>query len=725
MLESLESFFVGETPSPKHHQKRGAKTEKHRQLIMAIVHIATKAISRKAGQSAVASAAYRAGVILKDERYDKSHDYSKKSGVMSADIILPSALKAKGLMVSREELWNKAEHVEGRTDSRVAREWLINLPHELDEAKRKALAHEFTQALADKYNIIADCAIHSPSKKEVARGADPRNYHAHILVTTREAKMGADGQLFFDKDLKIAFEWSNKKRDAKGLQSSIKEIKDIRQLWVDMANKALIGLDVMKLDARSFKAQGVDRLPTVKMGVDATNMERKGINTENGNKNRAIHVINQRREFTKQSNRKAADERHTVEYTEWTIERVEWATNRHQQINKHLDGSRQRIERIKRDTKWAVREDESISRLIDASSKGGDRNSDNAEWALKRSEGILRLARTREPDLKTREESVAEFEQQAKAVNRLIADRANAIATTPSPFDDNSRRARATRLAREQREFDTAAENHDRKTRYYSGRIESVNKQIRHIRLGYAQKLLDRHKEDNRLRVGWRESSDDYPNKYDYRQSDLLDAFADKFKLNKTSGEDHRDYLKRIANTFDSPFFKENKPIMDLLREPKAERDQYDAIKTHYDSFIKNLDEQRKAIDDKKKYVLGNTGEVSRMTAESLSAPSYINALDNYINNEATADQNKTLAIEHRADTINRTCQQFKHAMIGLSSIREANKRQTHSEALQQSLDSFMTSYGKELSKDEQKAINSGLSATKQQVQSNTMRLGR
>ena len=240
---------------------------------MAIVHISTKAISRKAGQSAVASAAYRAGVILKDERYNKRHDYSKKSGVMSADIILPSALKAKCLTVSREELWNKAEEVEGRIDSRVAREWLVNLPYELDEAKRKALAHEFTQALADKYNIIADCAIHSPSKKEVARGADPRNYHAHILVTTREALLGADGKLFFDKQFKIPFEWSNKKRDTNGLQSSIQESKDIRQLWVDMANKTLVGLGLEKLDARSFKDQGLDRLPT-------TNMERKGINTE-------------------------------------------------------------------------------------------------------------------------------------------------------------------------------------------------------------------------------------------------------------------------------------------------------------------------------------------------------------------------------------------------------------------------------------------------------------
>lgn len=688
---------------------------------MAIVHIATKAISRKAGQSAVASAAYRAGVILDDKRYDKSHDYSKKSGVMSADIILPTALKAKGLIVSREEIWNKAEYVEQRTDSRVAREWLINLPYELDEGKRKALAHEFAQTLADKYNIIADCAIHSPSKKEVARGADPRNYHAHILVTTREAKIGAGGELFFDKQLKIPFEWSNKKRDEKGLQSSIKEIKDIRQLWVDMANKALVGLDVMELDARSFKAQGLDRLPTVKMGVDATNMERKGINTEKGNKNRAIHVINQRKEFTKQSNRKAADERHTVEYTEWATERVEWATNRNKHILKYVHSNLQRIERRQRDIKWAVREDERVIRLTNSNSKSDDSNSRNTEWALKRSEGILRLIGARESGAQTRKESIARFEQQAREVNKLIKDRANAIATAPSPFDDNARRARATRISEEQKRFDTAATSYDRRTRYYDRVIESAYRRARQIRLSYAKRLLDRHKADNRLRLGWNESLDDYPNKYDYRQSDLLDVFAKTFKLDKNNGEDHRDYMTRIANTFDSPFVKEHKATIDLLHDPKAERDQYDAIKTHYDTFIKNIDEQRKVIDDNTKRTLGNTGEVSRMTAESLSAPSYINALDIYINDETTAGQNKTLAIQYRADTINRTCQQFKHGMIGLRDIREADKRQTHSEALQASLNTFMSSYGKKLSNDQQKAINDGLSAAKQLVRSNTM----
>ncbi|MGP5521618.1 MobA/MobL family protein, partial [Psychrobacter namhaensis] len=528
---------------------------------MAIVHISTKAISRKAGQSAVASAAYRAGVILKDERYDKSHDYSKKSGVMSADIILPSALKAKGLTVSREELWNKAEEVEGRIDSRVAREWLVNLPYELDEAKRKALAHEFTQALADKYNIIADCAIHSPSKKEVARGADPRNYHAHILVTTREAQLDADGTLFFDKQFKIPFEWSNKKRDANDLQSSIQEIKDIRQLWVDMANKTLVRLGLEKLDARSFKDQGLDRLPTIKMGVDATNMERKGINTEQGNKNRAIHVVNQRKELTKQSKQRAADEQHTVEYTEWAAERIEWATNRHRQIDKRIDDSQQRIETRERDIEWAVREDKAINKVIERISTIIGSNSENAERAIKSSERLLKVAGTREPDVKTREERIAEFEQQSKDVNKLITDRANAITTAPNPFNDNARRARATKITEQEGRVNrnTAAEDRGVKNAFERAKL---------VRLSYVKKWLNRHKDSNRLRAGFRESSEDYPDKLDYRQNDLLDAFAEKLGLNKTDDEGYQDYMKRIIDRFDSKLVTENKAIINLLRDP-------------------------------------------------------------------------------------------------------------------------------------------------------------
>ncbi|MGP5521613.1 hypothetical protein, partial [Psychrobacter namhaensis] len=155
----------------------------------------------------------------------------------------------------------------------------------------------------------------------------------------------------------------------------------------------------------------------------------------------------------------------------------------------------------------------------------------------------------------------------------------------------------------------------------------------------------------------------------------------------------------------------------------KVERDQYDAIKIHYDTFIKNLDEEREVIDSKTRSDLGNVGGISKMIAGSISAPSYIQSLNSYINDEANEELNIALAIKHRTDTINRTCQQFKHSFIGLRDLHQVNQHRTHSEALQGSLNTFMSSYGKELSDDQQKAINVGLSVAKQQVQSNTMKL--
>ena len=59
---------------------------------MAIFMAMTKSISRGRGQSAVASASYRAGEKLQDARYGKVQDYSKKEGVLSKEIIFPSAL---------------------------------------------------------------------------------------------------------------------------------------------------------------------------------------------------------------------------------------------------------------------------------------------------------------------------------------------------------------------------------------------------------------------------------------------------------------------------------------------------------------------------------------------------------------------------------------------------------------------------------------------------------
>lgn len=240
---------------------------------MAIFLASTKSISRGSGQSAVASASYRSGEVLKDERYGKTHDYSKRSGVMSTNIILPSALADAGVTIDRSDLWNKAESVEKRKDARVAREWLVNLPHELSEQDRKDLAHRFAQDLADRYGTIADCAIHRPTQREIDRGADPRNFHAHIMFTTRTAAIGNNNEIILTD--KASIELSDNKRRSLGMERVNVEIKEIRQLWEQIANEKLAEHNHDLIDCRSYAEQGIDIEPQLKMGPVATKLERE------------------------------------------------------------------------------------------------------------------------------------------------------------------------------------------------------------------------------------------------------------------------------------------------------------------------------------------------------------------------------------------------------------------------------------------------------------------
>ena len=242
-----------------------------------------KSISRGSGQSAIASAAYRAGEKLQDARYGKVQDYSKKEGVLSKEIIFPSALKNQ-TSIDRNSLWNKAEEAEKRKDSRVAREWIVNLPHELNEQQRQQLAHEFSQKLADKYNVIADCCIHQPSDKEVARGADPRNFHAHIMLTTRQVHLTADGNIVLGE--KAAIELSDKKRKSLGLERVSDEIVELRQLWEQTANTKLAEIGCELINSRSYKERGLDIEPQIKMGKNATQLKRRT------GKDTPVHEIN-------------------------------------------------------------------------------------------------------------------------------------------------------------------------------------------------------------------------------------------------------------------------------------------------------------------------------------------------------------------------------------------------------------------------------------------------
>lgn len=235
---------------------------------MAIYHCTTKPISRSNGRSATASSAYRAGEKIVDLRTGEIHDYTKKQGVEYTEIV--SNLNHP---LSRSEVWNTSELTETRKNSRVAREFIVALPNEINSEQRKYLAKEFTEYLVNRYSVVADLAIHAPSQD-----GDDRNHHAHIMITTRKASI-------VDNELKLTdkadLELSNTQRKDRGLCVTQDEIKEIRETWANMANRALeLSGSKERIDHRSYEDQNLDLEATIHEGPKVTQLRRKGIETE-------------------------------------------------------------------------------------------------------------------------------------------------------------------------------------------------------------------------------------------------------------------------------------------------------------------------------------------------------------------------------------------------------------------------------------------------------------
>lgn len=234
---------------------------------MAIYHLSTRTIGRSSGHSAVGAAAYRSASNMVDGRTGEVFDFTRKQGVLSSEIVTPEGVPTP----DRATLWNAAEAAENRKDARVAREWRAALPHELNEADRRELALQMAQAISNRYGVAVDVCIHAPDKQ-----GDDRNYHAHMLATTRT--IDADGNL----GKKAVIELANKDRQRAGIAGTSQgDIIDIRREWAELANRALerAGIDA-RIDHRSYADQGIDLTPTRHVGTDAVAMERRGLESE-------------------------------------------------------------------------------------------------------------------------------------------------------------------------------------------------------------------------------------------------------------------------------------------------------------------------------------------------------------------------------------------------------------------------------------------------------------
>lgn len=254
-------------------------------------HIPVSIIKRSAGRSAVAAAAYRSGTKLTNEWDGMTHDYTRKGGIVHAEIMLPA--HAPPEFADRSILWNSVEQIEKARDSQLAREIEAALPRELSGEQQLALVRAYVKDNFVDKGMCADFAIHD-------KGTG--NPHVHIMLTLRPLKengqWGAKCRKAYDLD-----ENGQRIPDGKGGWKNHREdttdwndkgnVEIWRAAWADYTNRALEAAGrPERIDYRSYKRQGIDKIPTVHMGVAATRMERRGIATDKGNLNRQIAADN-------------------------------------------------------------------------------------------------------------------------------------------------------------------------------------------------------------------------------------------------------------------------------------------------------------------------------------------------------------------------------------------------------------------------------------------------
>jgi MobA/MobL family len=224
---------------------------------MAIFHLTTKTFSRRDGQSAIAAAAYRSGEKLFDEAAGEEKFYkARRERIVVEGIWAPA--DAPEWARDRNSFWNRAEQIEKRHDARLAREIEVGLPHELTAQQRQWLVRDFVREQFVRNGYVVDVAIHAPHGN-----GDPRNHHAHILVSERTL----DGDGFAAvKD--------------RGMNSR-EQLEKWRAEWEHLVNRHLERHGhAVRIDRRSLQEQGLDREPGVHLGYAAAEMTYRGAQSD-------------------------------------------------------------------------------------------------------------------------------------------------------------------------------------------------------------------------------------------------------------------------------------------------------------------------------------------------------------------------------------------------------------------------------------------------------------
>ena len=217
------------------------------------------------------AAAYRAGERIRDDRTNELYNHSRRKDVTHSEIVLPADLAGQNMdwARNRASLWNSVESAESRKNARVATEIQVTLPFELSPERRLAVARTFSQEVADHYKVAVDLAVHDPRPS-----GDPRNFHAHLLLTTREVSAAGLGP-------KAGLNMQTSERLRLGLPNISQEFTAIRERWATLTNEALAEANIeARVDHRSLAEQGIDREPNPHIPFAAYKIERAGKHSE-------------------------------------------------------------------------------------------------------------------------------------------------------------------------------------------------------------------------------------------------------------------------------------------------------------------------------------------------------------------------------------------------------------------------------------------------------------
>lgn len=214
-------------------------------LVMAVGHyfLDVRILGRSAGKSAVASAAYRAGQNLQDERRGQSFDYTRKGNIERSEIYAPQ--NSPAWAHDRAKLWNEVERVERRKDAQLAREVIVSLPREVPEEKRYTLVKTFVDKEFVSRGMIADVSWHNPKA-----GDGKENPHAHIMLTMRNITPEGFGQ----KNR----EWNTAVFTRDDMIKDKSQLVGLRAAWAEHVNSALSDSGTStRVSHKSYKEQGL------------------------------------------------------------------------------------------------------------------------------------------------------------------------------------------------------------------------------------------------------------------------------------------------------------------------------------------------------------------------------------------------------------------------------------------------------------------------------------